>query len=412
MRSRSTRMLGQVIVAVAVGAALVAPVPGVAGGQPSPPDGGTEVGVTHRVIKIGMHAPLTGAAPVPSQSMDQGKDIYFRWMQAKGRKINGRRVRVILRNDNYNPGEAVNACKELVEEEKVFALVGLSGADQMQACARYAASVGVPYISPGSTERLMDSGQTFATSMTWPDGARLMADLMVTKLKARKRGNAIVWYDTPSSRGAHSRFVRSMRKRKAEVYSRSVPTQANTADATAVIEELIARDVENVMVHVTPVFFVQMLRAAGQRSYTPQWTAVDSTLTADGLLTVGCGDSGQSVNGARFFSAQPAFADRNKFDKRYDKAMQRFHSGDAGDSTVWANWAQQKAIARLLRRAGRNLTRKRFVRFAERASVKTGVGSRLRYRPKNHFGADQVHLVKAKCTDRLWHTKKSFVSDF
>jgi branched-chain amino acid transport system substrate-binding protein len=412
MRSRSTRTLGQGIVAVTVAAALVAPAPGATARQPSPPDGGTEVGVTHRVIKIGMHAPLTGAAPVPSQSMDQGKDIYFRWMRAKGRKINGRRVQVILRNDNYNPADAVAVCKELVEEEKVFALVGISGADQIQACARYAASVGVPYISPGSTERRMDLGQTFATSMTWPDGARLMTDFMVTKLKARRRDNAIVWHDAPSWREAHSRFVRSMRKRKADVYSRSVPTQANTADATAVVQELVARDIENVMVHVTAVFFTQLLRAAGQQRYHPQWTAVDSALTADAVVTIGCGDSEATVNGAKFFSAQPAFADRDKFDKKFAKAMAKFYPGDEGDAIVWANWAQQKSIARLLRRPGRNLTRKRFVRFAERASVKTGVGSRLRYRPKNHFGADQVHLLKARCSDRRWHTIKSFVSDF
>jgi ABC-type branched-subunit amino acid transport system substrate-binding protein len=379
----------------------------------SPPKGGSRVGVSRKVIKLGMHMPTTGAVPVEDTAAEQAKDIFFRWLRAKGRKINGRRVRVILRNDNTNPSEAVNACKQLVTEEKVFALVGFTGADQMQACARYAASVRVPYISPGSTELRMNAlPQTFATTMTWPAQGRLMADFMVTKLKARKRVSAIVRHNAPSSTGLNRSFVRAMRKRDAEVHSRAVPINANTADATAVVGELDALNVKNVLVHVTPTFYMQMLRAASQRNYRPQWTGIDWALQRQGTATSGCGFNG-NLAGAKFFSPYPALPDRDRFDKKFDRAMSRFHPGTDGNEVHWGNWAQQKAIARLLRLPGRNLTRKRFVYFAERArKIKTGVGPRIDYRPNDHFGARQVHLNRVDCTAREWRTKKAFVSDF
>jgi ABC-type branched-subunit amino acid transport system substrate-binding protein len=408
------RVSGLAITATVAMALVVPPTAATTSKTAAPPKGGSRVGVSRKVIKLGMHAPLTGAAPLPSEATEQAKDIYFRWLRAKGIKINGRSVRVVLRNDNYNPSQAIAACKELVEEEKVFALVGFTGVDQMQACARYAASVGVPYISPGSTEvRMNVLPQTFATTMTWPAQGTLMADFMVTKLRARKRASAIVWHDSPNHTGAHRRFVRAMGKRDADVdYDRSVSQNANTADATAIVQELQARDVKNVFVHVVPTFYLQLLRAAGQANYRPVWTGIDPALQNESVANSGCGFN-EAARRSKFFSPYPALADRDRFDKKFDRAMNRFHSGSDAQSIHWWNWAQQKAIARLLRLPGRNLTRKRFVYFTERArKIKTGVGPRLDFRPKDHFGARQVHLNRLDCDDREWHTKKAFVSDF
>ena len=376
------------------------------------PKGGSRVGVRRHVIKLGMHVPLTGASPLPSNSMEKAKDLYFRWIRSQHKPIHHRRVRVILKNDNYNPAQAVTSCRELVEDDHVFALVGFSGVDQIQACARYAASVHVPYLSPGSTETRLDLPQTFATTMTWPDQGPLMTDFLVSKLRARKRKSAIVWTNSTNYRGAKRTFVRSMHARKASVFARGVSPTANTADATAVVQELQTRSIKNVYVLVTPAFFLQMLRAASQQNYSPNWTGVDTILSSDTVAQSGCGFN-KAIDGARFFSPYPAFDDRDSFDKRFDKAMARFYPGDDGDSFIWGNWAQEKLIARLLRLPGRNLTRKRFVWFAEHSKkIATGIGSRVDYSPKNHFGADQVHVLQASCSDRKWHTIKAFVSDF
>lgn len=375
-----------------------------------PPRGGSRAGVHRRVIKIGMHVPLTGASPVPSGSMDKAKDLFFKWLRARHRPIHGRRVRVILKNDNYNPAEAVAACREMVTEDHVFALVGFVGPDQIKACAHYAAGVHVPYISPGAFKKGMNLPQTFATTTTWPDQSSLMADYLLSDLKARKRHNAIVWMNNPGYDDARKAFVRPMRRKDARVYQRSVPTQANTADATAVVQELQTLNVKNTYVLVTPVFFLQMIRAASQQNYHPNWTGIDGA--SDTLASAGCGFN-NGIDGAHFFSAYPAFDDRDQFDKKFDRAMHRFYPNDNADSFIWGAWAQEKVIARLLRKPGRNLTRSRFRWFAERARrVKTGIGPTLHYRPKDHFGADAVHLLVADCATRRWRTERSFVDDF
>src|SRR5688572_18649884 len=91
-------------------------------------------GVTRDTIRIGVHAPLTGASPVPSKSAQEGADVYWKWRRLRRNRVNGRHVRVTFRNDNYNPSQAVAVCKEMVEKENVFMLSGLmnpEGKDQL-----------------------------------------------------------------------------------------------------------------------------------------------------------------------------------------------------------------------------------------------------------------------------------------
>src|SRR5438477_368200 len=92
-------------------------------------------GVTDKEIVIGVHAPLTGAAPVPEDSVDKAKDLYWKYIAERG-GIFGRNVRVVFRDDQYNPSRAVTVCREMVEQDHAFLLVGV-GTDQVVSCARY-----------------------------------------------------------------------------------------------------------------------------------------------------------------------------------------------------------------------------------------------------------------------------------
>jgi len=376
-----------------------------------PPSAGDRTGVTRDRIKIGMHAPITGAAPVPSRAMEDAKDIYFRWLQRKGIRLNGRDVTVVLKNDNYNPSQAVDVCREMVEQDEVFLLVGLVGASQIQACARYAASVGVPYLSPGSqTTTLRNLDNYFATTMTDPQQARLLADYLVTELGAKDEQNGIVWVNSPAYADAHDTFIAEMEDRGAPVdYDRPIPITAGTSDAQAVATELKTAGIDNVFVLSTPTFLLQLANAAANQDYYPQWLVVGPLGALDAVANVACRNK-SSMDAARSLSPWPAYADRDDFDPKFDRARKAF---DADPSELtWYGWAHGKTIAKLLRLPGRNLTRERFIYFAERARIKTGIGPRLRYRPWNHLGAKQTHVLKLFCENYRWRTIRRFVSDF
>ena len=380
----------------------------------APPAGGAP-GVSKRRIKIGLHGPVTGAVPLPNDSAAQAARVFWRWLRLKDRTINGRHVRVVLRNDQTNPSQAVAVCKEMVERERVFALASLPAGFpyQAEACARYAESVGVPYISMGVGRRLLRNFERyFSVSKPYPGQARLLADYFTEGLHARREANGIVYPSATSWQEPIRAFKRAMARRNAEIaYERQVPNNAGTSEARLLVEEMRLAGVENAFFIHRPMFFTNVLKQAGTQSYTPQWTGIDNGIAySDSVVDVGC-EGGSSVDGARFLTPVPAYRDRDDFDPRHDRAMRRVYDS-RGNVTTWLGWALSKALRRMLDEPGRRLTRSRLERTVERSGFRTGILPRVRFRPDNHFGGRGMHLLRADCTDSRWHTARRFVNDF
>ena len=371
-------------------------------------------GVSRQTIKIGLHAPLTGASPVSSDSAEKGKDLYFRWLESEGRAIHGRDVEVVLRNDQYNPSTAVSVCKEMVEKDHVFMLVGLSGPDQMQACARYAASVDVPYVGPGTTTLVLDElDNYFATTMVHRQSGRLLADFFIERLSARERKNGAVNFNGPNWAQPKRSFTRELTGRRAELhYDRSVGPGAGIAEARTIVTELQAGGIRNVFVHTTPTWFLQLITQANEAGYNPTWSGVGPDMTRDAVLRAGC-NGGTAVDKAKFLSPFPAVAEADRFDSHFRAAARERYPNTTPDDVMWHLWALEKVLAKMLTRAGETPTRARFIARVERTDrIHTGVGPTLRYQPSDHFGARTSHLLTADCADERWHTTKRFVRDF
>ena len=134
---------------VAVAAAVL--LPGAFGGASTTP------GVTARTVTIGGTFPFSGPAssyaPIPV-----GMKAYFSFTNATRtngkRGVNGRQIIFKAKDDGYNPANTVQGTKQLVEQDKVFALVGGLGTEPQESVVEYANSQKVPqiYVSTGATE--------------------------------------------------------------------------------------------------------------------------------------------------------------------------------------------------------------------------------------------------------------------
>jgi branched-chain amino acid transport system substrate-binding protein len=372
-----------------------------------PTSGGNATGVTNDTITIGIHAPITGAAPVNAPSFDKGKSLYFEFMKSQKKSLSGRSVRVVSRNDNYQPSQAVAVCKEMVEQEKAFLLFGVAGTDQIQACARYANSVQVPYLSGGVTEIGVDAlPYYFAMWMSYKQQGPLLADMMTSKLGARGENNAMVRFNAPTFQDAHDAYLAGMKSAGASVgYDRAVSKNATASDAQNVATEMNQRQVDNAYVLTSPTWFIQLAQAAVNQGYKPTYTGVGLSMGIDTVANVACRNN-SSIDGARFLNPFPAYVDSNKFDPDFRRA-------GGSDDIMFGLWGATKVIWQLLSLPGKDLTRERFVYFAERApTIKTGVLPDIKYSPTNHFGGTAMHLIRADCGQGRWVTEESFKSQF
>lgn len=380
-------------------------------GDAPPTEGGARTGdatgVTAETIKIGIHAPITGAAPVPSQSFQKGKDLYWEWLRSQKQTINGRDVEVVFRNDNYNPSQAVQACREMVEQEEVFLLMGVAGTDQIQACARYAASAGVPYVSAGVTEiGLTGLRNYFAIWRSYKQQGPLLADLLVSRLGARDEKNGMVRFNTPTFQDGHDGFVEAMESSGADVeYDRAVSKTSGASEAQTIATELNQQGIENVHVLVSPTFFIQLAQAAANQQYRPQWVGYGITMGIDTVASVACRNS-QSIQNGRFFSPFPAYVDSNKFDPNFRKA-------GGTDDIMFGLWGSSKVIGEMLKNGGQALTRESFILANEQApTIKTGVNPDVSFSESDHFGGTSMHLLRADCPNNRYVTEKAFATGF
>ena len=95
--------------------------------------GAADPGVTPTSILLGGTSPLSGPASAYA-SVARGADAYFKYVDAKGGVL-GRTITYKYVDDAYNPAQSVQVTRQLVEQDKVFAVYNSLGTEQTSQCA-------------------------------------------------------------------------------------------------------------------------------------------------------------------------------------------------------------------------------------------------------------------------------------
>ncbi len=387
-----------------------------AGGPVAPPapprealEGSVDrTGVTDTTIRIGIHAPVTGAAPFPQQAFEQADDLYWKYLAEKG-GIHGRNVEVVFRDDKYNPTSAVQACREMVEEQKVFAIIGFAGADQITACARYADSVNVPYFSGGVNEDgLAGLNRYFAISQTYDQQSATLAKLMKNRIGKTKV--AIVVIASPSLNNTVKSITSAvLRAGGLQIVRNSrIGKYASDAELLSEAQQLRNSGAEVVYIIAAPIPFIKLATNAQAQAYRPVWVGPGTTNGLAVVTSAGC----PSIDGAKFLSPFPQLDAIDELDADYKPAFRK-HVGTNPDDIGILMWGQNKTIHQMLEATGRDLSRQSFFKTVTSGTVfHSNVYPDVSYDGATRFGAKTAHLLEADCGSRSWRTTGRFIADF
>ena len=94
-----------------------------------------ETGVSATEIKLGITLPMTGAAAPGYNKLPGAMQAYFDYVNSNG-GVNGRKIKLVVKDDGYLPTLAVAKTNELILKDKVFAVVGALGTANNKAVAR------------------------------------------------------------------------------------------------------------------------------------------------------------------------------------------------------------------------------------------------------------------------------------
>jgi branched-chain amino acid transport system substrate-binding protein len=115
----------------------------------SPDARADEIGVNKDRILFGQAAALAGPSSALGQGMRQGILAAFSEINAKG-GVHGRKLELISRDDGYDPDRSAVQTTDLIEQDKVFALIGAVGTPTTAATVPIAQAKGLPFIGPFS----------------------------------------------------------------------------------------------------------------------------------------------------------------------------------------------------------------------------------------------------------------------
>jgi len=118
-----------------------------------PTPGGPVPGVTDTEILLGTHMPLSNSPAASWGVVADGMKAYFEYVNSQG-GVNGRKIKLIVGDDQYAAPIAVEVVRKLVEQDGVFAIVGGLGDSTHLAVMDYLAEQGVPdlFIAGGMPE--------------------------------------------------------------------------------------------------------------------------------------------------------------------------------------------------------------------------------------------------------------------
>jgi len=104
-----------------------------------------EDGVAADSITFGQAAALEGPAAALGTGMKAGLNAAFEEVNKKG-GVHGRKLKLISVDDGYEPEKSIVATKKLIEEDKVFAMIGTVGTPTAAATQPIATAAKVPFV--------------------------------------------------------------------------------------------------------------------------------------------------------------------------------------------------------------------------------------------------------------------------
>jgi branched-chain amino acid transport system substrate-binding protein len=102
-----------------------------------------EIGVTKDQILIGGYGPITGPAAYIGLGSRDGTELAIKEINDAG-GIHGRKLKLLFEDDGFSPSKALSAVKKLVEQDKVFMMMGLSGSNPTVGTVDYSREAKIP----------------------------------------------------------------------------------------------------------------------------------------------------------------------------------------------------------------------------------------------------------------------------
>ncbi len=368
-------------------------------------------GITDRTITIGGTFPLTGGAssyaPIPA-----AMKAYFSYINARRgpdgkRGVMGRQIVFKYYDDGYNPVNSVQLQRRLVEQDKVFAVVGTLGTEVNQAVQPYLNQQKVPHVlvSTGASEWGLNY-RKYPWTIGWqPDyvaeGRMYGLDIRANHPNAKI---AILFQNDSYGKDYIAGFKSALgtaRVRQQVVREEAWEVGSGTPQSQLI--RLRGSGADTLMIFVTPTPTIQTYAILRGLNWKPDNIYVNSVSATDTFMTLAVNNSGAAtVNGSisAAYLKDPASPvwENDATVKQYKALMEKYNPrGKITDGLNLYGFAKAHTFVRAMYKAGANPTRAGLMRallsFNE-PSPYALPGVRLKTSARDHFIISQQQMMR------------------
>jgi branched-chain amino acid transport system substrate-binding protein len=311
-------------------------------------------GVSADQIVLGHSGDLTGPLRDLGTQVLKGAQLYFDSVNARG-GIHGRKVKLLPKDDAYDPKRTVLNVNAYIENDDVFALFGIFGTPNNEAVIPAAQKAGLPIIASytGATSvRSKDLRGVYNIRASYADETEKLVEHLTT-LNVRKI--AIAHQDNNFGRDVLNAAVAALAKRNLKPLV-VVSVKNDATDAADAAQKIVLAEPEAVLLGLAGKPTVETIRSINQRKrgivmYAPSVLAAPSSLR----------ELGKDATGVTVSQIVPSPFNTTVALVREYQAVAREAGEKELSHLALEGYVNAKVTAEGLRRAGRNLTRGGFM---------------------------------------------------
>lgn len=345
-----------------------------------------QFGVSNDKILLGQAAVFSGPAAQLGIQMRNGVKAYLDHVNERG-GVHGRKIELVTEDDFYESSRAPAASRKLIEEHKVFALIGYVGTPTGVVHLPVVTQAKVPLVgmfTGAEVLRVPFNRYVFHVRASYYDETEKIVEQIVS---IGGRNIAVFYQDDAYGMAGLTGTEIAMKKRNLQISARAT-VERNTIQVEKAVQIIQAAKPDAVVMisaYTSIAEFVRQLKRAGSNATFYNVSFVGSKALADALGKDGAGVAISQVVPFPWGRAVPVI-------QEYQQLAKKAGYTDYNFSAV-EGFLSAKVMVEGLRRTGRNLTREGFIAAMEKMQDVDLGGFFVNYSPTNRAGSKFVDLT-------------------
>jgi branched-chain amino acid transport system substrate-binding protein len=357
--------------------------------------GGSVPGVSDSEIVVGTHQPLTGPAAAGYSKISAATKAYFDYVNANG-GVFGRKITYKVLDDGYNPANTQQVVRQLVLQDKVFAVLNGLGTPTHTGVLDFLNTNKVPDLFVASGSRTWNQPTKYPNTFGFQPDYTVEGKVIANYVKANFAGKKVCVFGQHDDFGADGlKGVQAILG--ADGIARSETYDVTNTNVAPAIGAFKAAGCQVTVSFSVPAFTALAMGTAAQIGFRTQW--VVSNVGADYNTLAGLLKSAGAplLEGMLSPGYLPSVFDTaNPWTTLFSRLNQQYNGNAALDGNVIYGFSVGYLFVQALRGAGQDLTRQGIVDAVEKGGF-TGPGvSQLRFSKDDHSGYGGLQMAQVK----------------